>query len=242
MELAGEAGSLLTIEEEIRTRHRRGASPALGRQSVPKQARLVPRSSRRRRSRCDFDLLRASRRTILGGGRAADLRRARAYAEQAENGGGFQRRLFADDAAQGFAFIDLCRKRYDVVVMNPPFGEFSSKWKKRAVEVYPNTRNDIFAAFTERMLEVMVPDGAVGAITSRTGLFITSLELWRRTVILGGARLRCLADLGDGVMDNAMVEAAAYCFDKAAPDKRALFIRIFSLAIVNSGFLMPFLN
>ena len=24
------------------------------------------------------------------------------YAEQAENGGGFQRRLFADDAAQGF--------------------------------------------------------------------------------------------------------------------------------------------
>ena len=48
-----------------------------------------------------------------------------AYAEQAENGGGFQRRLFADDAAQGFAFIDLCRKRYDVVVMNPPFGDAS---------------------------------------------------------------------------------------------------------------------
>ena len=48
-----------------------------------------------------------------------------AYAEQAENGGGFQRRLFADDAAQGFAFIDLCRKRYDVVVMNPPFGEYA---------------------------------------------------------------------------------------------------------------------
>ena len=44
------------------------------------------------------------------------------YAEQAENGGGYQRRLFADDAARGFAFIDLCRKRFDVALMNPPFG------------------------------------------------------------------------------------------------------------------------
>ena len=35
----------------------------------------------------------------------------KAYGEQAESGG-FQRRLFADDAAQGFAFIDLCRRRY----------------------------------------------------------------------------------------------------------------------------------
>ena len=50
----------------------------------------------------------------------------RDYAEQAENGGGFQRRLFADDAARGFAFIDVCRKRYDVALMNPPFGEVQS--------------------------------------------------------------------------------------------------------------------
>src|SRR5207249_8986810 len=46
----------------------------------------------------------------------------RDYAEQAENGCGFKRRLFAEDAARGFAFIDACRKRYDVVLMNPPFG------------------------------------------------------------------------------------------------------------------------
>ena len=25
----------------------------------------------------------------------------------------------------GFAFIDLCRKRYDIMLMNPPFGEVS---------------------------------------------------------------------------------------------------------------------
>jgi hypothetical protein len=46
----------------------------------------------------------------------------RRYAEQAENGGGFQRRPFAEDAARGFAFIDLCCKHYDLVLMNPPYG------------------------------------------------------------------------------------------------------------------------
>lgn len=60
-----------------------------------------------------------------------------AYAGQAENGGGFQRRLFADDAAQGFAFIDLCRKRYDVVVMNPPFGAGSELVERYIAATYP---------------------------------------------------------------------------------------------------------
>ncbi|MGL5018979.1 MAG: hypothetical protein ACRDBP_12660, partial [Luteolibacter sp.] len=42
----------------------------------------------------------------------------------------YQRRLFAEDAARGFAFIDLCRQRYDVVLMNPPFGESSERCVK----------------------------------------------------------------------------------------------------------------
>jgi len=44
------------------------------------------------------------------------------YAEKAQNGQKLQRRLFAGDAVRGFAFVDLCHKRYDVVLMNPPFG------------------------------------------------------------------------------------------------------------------------
>ena len=37
-----------------------------------------------------------------------------AYAEQAESSVGLQRRLFADDAAQGFAFIDICRDLHEM--------------------------------------------------------------------------------------------------------------------------------
>ena len=47
------------------------------------------------------------------------------YAVGSQNGDQFRRRMFAEDATRGFAFIDLCRRRYDVVLMNPPFGDAS---------------------------------------------------------------------------------------------------------------------
>ena len=47
----------------------------------------------------------------------------RSYADKATNGQRLQRQLFTEDAVQGFAFVDLCQKRFDVVLMNPPFGE-----------------------------------------------------------------------------------------------------------------------
>ncbi len=49
--------------------------------------------------------------------------------ETATNGEAYQKLLFADDAARGFAFIELCRKKYDVVLMNPPFGAASINTK-----------------------------------------------------------------------------------------------------------------
>src|SRR4051812_34505983 len=65
------------------------------------------------------------------------------YARQAANGEGYRRQLFADDAAQGFAFIDVCRKRFDIVLMNPPFGEPSKPTKSYVDRAYPNTKYDI---------------------------------------------------------------------------------------------------
>ena len=92
-------------------------------------------------------------------------------AEQAENGGGFQRRLFADDAARGFAFIDVCRKRYDVVEMNPPFGESATTSKSYLASVYPFTKHDLYAAFVERWLHSVTESGMLGAITSPDWIF-----------------------------------------------------------------------
>jgi 6-pyruvoyl-tetrahydropterin synthase len=65
------------------------------------------------------------------------------------------------------------------------------------------------AAFVERGLELLRPGGYLGAITSRTGFFLTSFQKWREGILLQEAQLIALADLGYGVLDTAMVETAA---------------------------------
>lgn len=137
------------------------------------------------------------------------------YAGDAAGSGGARRRLFAGDAAQGVALLEILRHRFDVVLMNPPFGAGSLKAKKGFEQAYPRTKNDVYAAFVERGIELLMPRGMLGAITSRTGFFLSSFQDWREQVILGETSPLVLADLGQGVLD-AMVEVAAYCLEKDA--------------------------
>ncbi|MFC4486347.1 Eco57I restriction-modification methylase domain-containing protein [Tepidiphilus baoligensis] len=126
----------------------------------------------------------------------------------------YQGRLFAQDALQGLRLIDLCREAFDVVVMNPPFGALASNTKEALAKAYPRSKNDLLAVFVERGLELLRTGGRLGAITSRTCFFLSSFQRWREQVVLGVARPEVMADLGHGVMDDAMVEAAAYCLVK----------------------------
>ena len=158
-----------------------------------------------------------------------------AYAEQAENGGGFQRRLFADDAAQGFAFIDLCRKRYDVVVMNPPFGYPSDSSKSYVDEQYPNSKYDVLAAFIDRAGELLWSTGQLGCITSRTVFFIEFFANWRLELFKARA-LQQFADLGFGVLE-ALVETAAFTIQNSPRQSSATFIRLLSCSDKESALL-----
>ena len=130
----------------------------------------------------------------------------------------YQGRLFAQDALQGLRLIDLCREAFDVVVMNPPFGALSAGVKDQLGRAYPRGKNDLLAIFVERGLELLRPGGRIGAITSRTCFFLSSFQKWREQVVLGIARPEAMADLGHGVMDDAMVEAAAYCLVKSGEE------------------------
>ena len=127
----------------------------------------------------------------------------------------YQGRLFAQDALQGLRLIDLSREVFDVVVMNPPFGALAANTKDRLAKAYPRSKNDLLAIFVERGLELMRPGGRLGAITSRTCFFLSSFQKWREEIVLGVAKPEVMADLGHGVMDDAMVEAAAYVLEKA---------------------------
>jgi hypothetical protein len=137
------------------------------------------------------------------------------YAAEGSGAESARRRLFADDAGQGVALLELLRRKYDVVLMNPPFGAGSLKAKRVFDVAYPRTKNDVYAAFVERGIQLLVPRGMLGAITSRTGFFLSSFQKWREEIILEDAPPLVFADLGMGVLDGAMVEVAAYALERA---------------------------
>lgn len=128
----------------------------------------------------------------------------------------YQGRLFAEDALQGLRMIDHCREVFDVVVMNPPFGEPSTTVKDYLGNQYPRSKNDVLTIFVERGLDILRAGGKLGAITSRTCFFLSSYQKWREDIVLGNASPKVMCDLGHGVMDDAMVEAAAYVLEKVA--------------------------
>lgn len=217
MRLAGEAGSLLKIEEEIRDAVAEAKKQWLE-GPKPEQAVLFPElvELKPEQGRLRFDLTGVTDERFWEQAEDRILEALRDYAERAENGGAGRRRLFAEDAARGFAFIDLCRKRYDTVLMNPPFGEPAKPSKALIEKSFPRTKNDVYAAFVERGLNLLQKGGMLGAITSRTGFFLSSFTKWREEILLKEARPTVFADLGYGVMDSAMVEAAAYCLEARA--------------------------
>ena len=103
--------------------------------------------------------------------------------------------------------------------MNPPFGEPVPETKPYLRAAYPwlPTKDyNLLAAFVGRGVELCKPDGYLGAITSRAGMFLATFEQWRRQIVLGH-RLITFADLGLGVMEQALVEAAAYVIGPGNP-------------------------
>lgn len=128
----------------------------------------------------------------------------------------YQGRLFVEDALQGLRMIETCRETFDVLVMNPPFGALSMGVRDELRVAFPISKNDLLNIFVERGVDLLRRGGMLGAITSRTCLFLSSYQTWRRKVLLEKANPIVIADLGLGVMDDAVVEAAAYTLERAA--------------------------
>jgi hypothetical protein len=214
MSIAGEAGSLLKVETLLRERiaEAKAQWQREGLQRPLPFGEFTPGEGGQHRGR-QLDFTGIDDAGFWDGLEQRILAALRDYAQQALTAQATTRRLFAHDAAEGFAFADLCMQQYDVVLMNPPFGEFTKRAKAYAEKHYPRTKNDIFAAFVERGLGLLRKGGRLGAITSRTGFFLSSFQKWREEVLLQGARPTVVADLGYGVLDNAMVETAAYCLE-----------------------------
>jgi hypothetical protein len=119
-------------------------------------------------------------------------------------------RLLAAEIDDALRLWEVCRTRFSAVLMNPPFGEPVPETKSYLESAYPDCPGrEILCAFVERGVELCASDGYLGALTSRGPLFLKTGASWRQNTILHN-RLQAAADLGFGVMEQALVEAAAY--------------------------------
>ena len=213
MTLAGEAGSLLKIEETLANAI--AAAEAEWSERMP-LFRVVEFGLTG-----DADRVRYPR-TIAGEDGADFWQRAEAlvlaalqdYAEQVQNGAGYQRRLFASDAARGFAFIDLCRRRYDVVLMNSPFGELAEIAKARIELAYSTVTGNMLCAFIESYVDRITSAGLMGSVLDRTVLIKNSYETFRTEQLLRHGRITAVIELGWNVLD-ANVEVACVTVTRA---------------------------
>ena len=130
---------------------------------------------------------------------------------------GYENTLFANDTVRGFAFIELCQKRYDVILMNPPFGEGSESTIDYLDAHYSCWCKNLVCAFFDRMQELLVNDGLVGAIFDRTVLIKSSYEPFRKKNICG--YISVCADTGWNVLD-ASVETSTLVLAKTPSENR----------------------
>jgi hypothetical protein len=231
MKLAGETGLLLKIEEELKTAIEEArADWNAYQQQISRmgkdlgvqvdlfedvdQAKLREKKSLYQDVKADF--FEQAENLVL--------KALQYYAETAADGTAYQKHFFAEDTARGFAFIDLCRKRYDVVLMNPPFGTVSENSKQYIYTTYPISRKDLAAVFIERMLEMLFYKGSIGSITTRTIFFLGSYTKWRSKYLLNQNTIQFFVDLGMGVLD-AMVETSTFVIKKGNFKQDSIFFR-----------------
>ena len=214
MKLAGEAGSLLKIEEDIRDavaaakkQYIRETTQATDRKGQPllfTQA-AMDRLAGKPEQQSLFDLSDITDDQFFEQAEARVIDTLRSYAEKAQNGQKLQRRLFTEDAVRGFAFVDLCQKRYDVVLMNPPFGAPTAT---DGFTLDKNAAGNLYPAFVLRAFQQS--SGFVGAITDRTFFVQDTFKHYRSTLVGTDWTLNAAIDLGWGVLDTADVQVAAY--------------------------------
>jgi hypothetical protein len=215
MKMAGEAGSLLKIEQDIRDtvavakqqwiRETTQATDRKGQPLLFTQA-AMDRLAKQTEQPSLFDLSNITDYQFFEEAEAKVIEALRDYAEKAQNGRSFQKRLFIEDAVRGFAFVDLCHKRYDVILMNPPFGEPTGTTRAHFKILYPTAADNLAVAFLVRSRHMCADRGRVGSITDCSWAKKYDYTDFRKQLV-NGCDLSLLVDLGWSVMDTANVES-----------------------------------
>ena len=212
MRLAGELGTLLRVEDGIAAELRRAREQFVKqRQTTGFLPGMEPE-----RKQGELDLSGIDDDRFFHEAEERIVEALRRFAETAAGGASVRRRLFADDAAQGVALIDLVRTRFDVVLMNPPFGAGSLAAKKEFEKATRGRRTTLRRLRRARHRAACTRMGCSAPSPRAPGSSSRASRSGARRSSLKEAPPVVFADLGYGVLDSAMVEVAAYCLEKAA--------------------------
>jgi hypothetical protein len=208
MKLAGEAGSLLRIEDELRDAIQ-AAKKQMDEQPSEEQLAFWPTLSKPKQLIFNLSGIQKTDEQFWNTLEGRVLIALKNYANQASNGKGYKRKLFAEDAARGFAFVDICRRKYDLVLMNPPFGACTKDTESWIKNIYPKTYSNLGTAFIQRASSFLIDDGSLGIIIDSATSVRSSYSDYRYEVLYKNYLLSTYIHLGWEVLD-ANVEVCCF--------------------------------
>ncbi len=132
---------------------------------------------------------------------------------------GVDQTFFTGEAVKGLRLVDLMLRRYDVVVTNPPYldsRDYNENLKRLLEEDYPDSKRNLYSAFTERCLELVADGGRVGILTGQSFMFISSFQRIRER-ILSEAVIEMLLQFDYHLFPDARMDTACYVL-RADPD------------------------
>ncbi len=118
-------------------------------------------------------------------------------------------KIFAEDTVRGLKLLQTLSRKFDIVVMNPPYGAFVPEVRQLIKKNYSLTAKDIYSSFIERATQLVEESGYVGALVSSTFTNLVSFQNLRTEILLKRNPLILMLDLGTGILDDATVQAAA---------------------------------
>lgn len=159
------------------------------------------------------------------------------FLDDAREKGEITDQVVAGEARRGFAFLELCEQRYDVVCTNPPYmgsGNMGQVLKEFVAKHYKQGKHDLYAAFILRNRELAEEDGYVAMVTQQSWMFLRSFADLRAlseeklkkakpgqfTGLLRETSIETLAHLGPGAfaeISGEVVNIALFTLRNALP-------------------------
>lgn len=211
MQLAGEAGSLLKIEEEIQTAISEARDQWQEQSGTHSVGDMFPTEleAATPQQKLGFDLSGIDDEAFWNEAEQLILKSLSEYADRTESNTD-QKRLFAEDAAKGFAFIDICRKRFDVVLMNPPYVETQGELQAYLKKGYPDNWTNTYSSFIQRSEEF---SEGMFSFVCPNGLLTAYRMINLRENLIRCNKLRYYTELGTNVFEDMGLATVAVVAD-----------------------------